>query len=698
MRGRFTPGAGADEWCERRLLARIHHYTVKRLRAEIEPVAARDFLRFLLELAAGGAGRADGRARCGRRRRRPARRLRGAGRRVGERDPAGAARRLRAGLARRPLPGRTGRLGAAAAAQWTRQRQRAPRGAGAHHADHAAGARARVALGIAVDQDRRGPSRAPGRKRSSISFGEHGASFFDELVDGTGLLRTQVEEALAELVALGLVSSDSFGGLRALLVPSASAGRWRSAAAGAHRDLRHGGGGPLGAGAPSAARAGAAGRNRERSSISRARCCAATAWCSGACSSARPTGCRRGATCCASIAGSKRAARSAAAGSWPAFPGEQFALPDAIGLLREVRRKPETGAWVSLSGADPLNLAGILTPGAEACRPDRQPSALPGRHPDRAVRRRRGAISRNTRCPPRNGRRARRCCGAPRHRRCLCRRRRSQILRLLEPLRPVQQLHRLVQGRGSRRDRVRLCPFFRRMALAVAAGHEQHRARRDPRHKDGIMPGAGRERHGGIVEGWRRRAPADHATGRRRSSAQRSKHGVPAPLDVEPGGDHFAFGIERDRGTHRAAQSSPHGCRTPCARGRAPRSPHWGGFPRMPVVATKWPLPRAASSRGALGREQHERGGRRSGVTAQPHRSGAGMIGGAVNSISMRVMPTIAVTRPRSIRLFWRTSPCSICSSKYPAMSERRACSSRSGSPPTRHARPTASRLPRSCR
>src|SRR5262249_3789248 len=48
MRGRFTPGIAVDEWCERRLLARIHHYTVKRLRAEIEPVAARDFMRFLL--------------------------------------------------------------------------------------------------------------------------------------------------------------------------------------------------------------------------------------------------------------------------------------------------------------------------------------------------------------------------------------------------------------------------------------------------------------------------------------------------------------------------------------------------------------------------------------------------------------------------------------------------------------------------
>src|SRR5262249_15579919 len=44
----------------------------------------------------------------------------------------------------------------------------------------------------------------------------HGASFFDDLVGGTGLLRTQVEDALAELVALGLANSDSFGGLRVL--------------------------------------------------------------------------------------------------------------------------------------------------------------------------------------------------------------------------------------------------------------------------------------------------------------------------------------------------------------------------------------------------------------------------------------------------------------------------------------------------
>src|SRR5260370_2395339 len=42
-------GVAEEEWCERRLLARVHRYTVKRLRAEIEPVQARDFLRFLCE-------------------------------------------------------------------------------------------------------------------------------------------------------------------------------------------------------------------------------------------------------------------------------------------------------------------------------------------------------------------------------------------------------------------------------------------------------------------------------------------------------------------------------------------------------------------------------------------------------------------------------------------------------------------------
>ena len=51
LRGRFTPGesrtSDALEWCDRRLLARIHRYTLNRLRAEIEPVSPADFMRFL---------------------------------------------------------------------------------------------------------------------------------------------------------------------------------------------------------------------------------------------------------------------------------------------------------------------------------------------------------------------------------------------------------------------------------------------------------------------------------------------------------------------------------------------------------------------------------------------------------------------------------------------------------------------------
>jgi ATP-dependent helicase Lhr and Lhr-like helicase len=49
LRGRFTPGSPHEEICDRRLLARIHRYTLDRLRSEIEPVSAQDFIRYLFE-------------------------------------------------------------------------------------------------------------------------------------------------------------------------------------------------------------------------------------------------------------------------------------------------------------------------------------------------------------------------------------------------------------------------------------------------------------------------------------------------------------------------------------------------------------------------------------------------------------------------------------------------------------------------
>jgi ATP-dependent Lhr-like helicase len=44
--------------------------------------------------------------------------------------------------------------------------------------------------------------------------------------------------------------------------------------------------------------------------------------------------------------------------------GEQYALPEAVGALRAIRKRARDGALVALSGADPLNLLGIVTPGA----------------------------------------------------------------------------------------------------------------------------------------------------------------------------------------------------------------------------------------------------------------------------------------------------------------------------------------------
>src|SRR4029077_8244166 len=51
LKGRFLAGVNDEQWCDRRLLARIHHYTVRRLRSEIEAVGGGGFLRFLFAWA-----------------------------------------------------------------------------------------------------------------------------------------------------------------------------------------------------------------------------------------------------------------------------------------------------------------------------------------------------------------------------------------------------------------------------------------------------------------------------------------------------------------------------------------------------------------------------------------------------------------------------------------------------------------------
>jgi ATP-dependent Lhr-like helicase len=217
MRGRFTAEAPEDgEWCERGLLARIHRYTVKRLRAEIEPVAPRDLLRFLLDWQrAAPEARMEG----------PDALAAVLTQLEGFEAPAGAweteilPARINeydpAWLDEQCLAGRFA---------WMRlARRRSESG-------QAAGPVRGTPIALVSRRHLRawaqlaGPMNAGVQTSSARRVLDHltaqGASFFDEIVEGSGLLPTQAEEGLAELVGLGLVSSDSFGGLRALLVPS----------------------------------------------------------------------------------------------------------------------------------------------------------------------------------------------------------------------------------------------------------------------------------------------------------------------------------------------------------------------------------------------------------------------------------------------------------------------------------------------
>jgi len=350
LRGRFTPDSVQDEWCERRLLARIHRYTISRLRAEIEPVAARDFLRFLFEWQrVARDSQMEG----------PDALEAVIGQLEGFQAPAGAweteilparlAEYEPAWLDDQCLAGRIA---------WARLRP--PNGPAA---DRKAGPvrstpiallpRRFVALWASLSPSAEAAQPSAKARAVADSIREHGASFFDELVESSGLLGPQVEEALAELVALGVVNSDSFAGLRALLVPSdkrsrrrrrpifgmADAGRWALARRGAAR--------PVGEIVEHIARA-----LLRRYGVVFWRMLEREApWLPPWRELLRVY--RR-----LEARGEIRGGRFVAG-----FAGEQFALPDAIGLLRGTRRKAPSDALVSLSGADPLNLVGILTPG-----------------------------------------------------------------------------------------------------------------------------------------------------------------------------------------------------------------------------------------------------------------------------------------------------------------------------------------------
>jgi ATP-dependent Lhr-like helicase len=183
---------------------------------------------------------------------------------------------------------------------------------------------------------------------------QRGASFFSDLARATGRLSSEVEDGLWELVAAGLVTADGFENLRSLVDPKRrrGTGRGRLArprhAAGRWAMVRH---------APNVlsdeARAAAfAGQLLERWGVIfrdlLARETLAPPW-----RDLLPVLRRKEAQ------GEIRGGRFVSG-----FTGEQFARPEALDLLRAVRRSdagPEEN--VDISNADPLNLAGIILPG-----------------------------------------------------------------------------------------------------------------------------------------------------------------------------------------------------------------------------------------------------------------------------------------------------------------------------------------------
>ena len=224
IRGKFTPATTQTEWSARRLLARIHSYTLNRLRQEIEPVASTDFLRFLL---AWQKVAPDQQVEGPESLRAIIEQLEGveapAAAWEGELLPARMVEYDPVWLDALCLSGevvwaRLTPLSRSASDNGERTRGSGP----VRNTPIALLRRKNFALWSSVFPQPAPTSTSEFSTTTQMVYDYlslRGASFFTDIVENTKLLRSQVEEALAELVANGVVVSDSFAGLRALLTP-----------------------------------------------------------------------------------------------------------------------------------------------------------------------------------------------------------------------------------------------------------------------------------------------------------------------------------------------------------------------------------------------------------------------------------------------------------------------------------------------
>ncbi len=366
LRGRFSPGASEDEWCERHLLARIHRYTVKRLRREIEPVELADCMRFLADWQHLSAGtRMQGREALGT----LVEQLEGfqAAATAWESDLL-PARLKDYGSTWLDELCRSGRI------VWTRLSGRLKASGGpVRGTPIVLLPRRQLGAWHALASDAPAPELSSRAQRVFDCLQTHGALFFDELQHDAHLLRSELEDALGELVAVGLVNADSFAGLRALLTPASK--RSRTA-----RRTRGGAfiGGMADAGRWALVRKPVAGDVAGHAVLP----------IEALEHIARVLLRRYGVVFWRLLAreadwlppwrellrvyhrlearGEIRGGRFVAG-----VAGEQFALPEALALLREVRKRPLAGELLAVSAVDPLNQLGTLLPGSKV-------PALPG--------------------------------------------------------------------------------------------------------------------------------------------------------------------------------------------------------------------------------------------------------------------------------------------------------------------------------
>ncbi|WP_103103024.1 DEAD/DEAH box helicase [Pseudomonas sp. LFM046] len=355
LRGRFTPGAVEEQWCERHLLARIHRYTVKRLRREIEPVERADFMRFLFDWQRVA----------------PNAQVRGAEALAGVLAQLEGFEAAAGAWESEILPSRVADYGI----NWLDDLCRAGRvvwcrlgGRGKAAAGPVRGTPIlllpRKSLGLWRACLPEGPAPEPSSRAERVRqvLASQGALFFDELMEEAHLLRSELEDCLGELVALGLANADSFAGLRSLLLPAARRSRHDRRARLALANMQDAGRWALLRGKAEEGSGKVPAQALEHVARTLLRRYGVVGWrlLEREADWLPPWRDLLRVYHRLEARGEIRGGRFVAGVS-----GEQFALPDAVGLLREVRKRPLEGSLVSLSACDPLNLLGTLLNGGK---------------------------------------------------------------------------------------------------------------------------------------------------------------------------------------------------------------------------------------------------------------------------------------------------------------------------------------------